>query len=279
MVIKINMEKDLVSLYLDDIRKYEVLDREEELALITASQAGDLDAKNKLILSNLKLVVSMAKKYMNRGLSFIDLISEGNFGLIYAIEKFDSSKGYRLSTYAVWWIKHSISKAITIKGREIRIPSYKYDLLSKVNKFITDNIKDGLTYPSIDEIAKNLDVTPKIIESVLQDFQDVVSLNIEIGDDICLEDVVAEVSDINSLEEKIFKDMIKTQVSNILSTLSNREREILVLRYGLDGKEIHTLEEIGKAFNITRERVRQIEKKTLDKLRVQYFDKLKDILC
>lgn len=273
------MDRDLVSLYLEDIRKYEVLTRDEEVKLITASQGGDAEAKNKLILSNLKLVVSMAKKYINRGMSFIDLISEGNFGLIYAIEKFDPDKGYRFSTYAVWWIRHSISKAVTAKGREIRIPSYKYDLLSKVNKFITDRLKEDSNYPSIEEISSNLNISKKIVESLMTDFQDVISLNIEIGEDICLEDVVAEISDNNSLEDNILNKMVKGQIKEILDSLSTREKEILTLRYGLDGSEIHTLEEIGQTFNITRERVRQIEKKTLDKLKAKYSKELKDILC
>ena len=123
------IEKDLISLYLADIRKYKILDKDEELNLLIKAKAGDEEAKNQLILSNLRLVVNIAKGYINKGLSFIDLISEGNLGLIYAIEKFDITKGFRFSTYAVWWIKQSISKAVIVKGREIRIPSYKYDLL------------------------------------------------------------------------------------------------------------------------------------------------------
>ena len=130
------IEKDLISLYLADIRKYKILDKDEELNLLIKAKAGDEESKNQLILSNLRLVVNIAKGYINKGLSFIDLISEGNLGLIYAIEKFDITKGFRFSTYAVWWIKQSISKAVIVKGREIRIPSYKYDLLNKVNRYV-----------------------------------------------------------------------------------------------------------------------------------------------
>ena len=126
------IEKDLISLYLADIRKYKILDKDEELNLLIKAKAGDEESKNQLILSNLRLVVNIAKGYINKGLSFIDLISEGNLGLIYAIEKFDITKGFRFSTYAVWWIKQSISKAVIVKGREIRIPSYKYDLLNDI---------------------------------------------------------------------------------------------------------------------------------------------------
>ena len=134
-------EKDLVSLYLNDIRKYEILDREEEEKLLLKVKEGDLEAKNKLIISNLRLVISVAKNYMNKGMTLIDLISEGNFGLIRAIDKFDIDKGFRFSTYAVWWIKQSITKALMCKGREIRIPSYKYDLLNKINKIIVEELK------------------------------------------------------------------------------------------------------------------------------------------
>ena len=136
------IEKDLISLYLADIRKYKILDKDEELNLLIKAKAGDEESKNQLILSNLRLVVNIAKGYINKGLSFIDLISEGNLGLIYAIEKFDITKGFRFSTYAVWWIKQSISKAVIVKGREIRIPSYKYDLLNKVNRYVMSRLKD-----------------------------------------------------------------------------------------------------------------------------------------
>lgn len=142
-------EKDLVSFYLDDIKEYEVLGKDEEISLLRRAKNGDIEARERLILCNLRLVVNVAKKYGSKGMSFIDLISEGNFGLIHAIEKFDVEKGYRFSTYAVWWIKQAISKAIISKGREIRIPSYKHDLLNKINKFIMDTVMLKGDYPSI----------------------------------------------------------------------------------------------------------------------------------
>ena len=147
------INRDLISLYLEDIRKYNILEKDEEFELLKKAKEGDEAAKDKLILCNLRLVVNIAKNYTNKGLSLIDLISEGNFGLIYAIEKFDITRGFRFSTYAVWWIKQSISKAIICKGRGIRIPSYKYDLLNKVNMYVTTRVKEEVVYPSIEEIA------------------------------------------------------------------------------------------------------------------------------
>jgi RNA polymerase primary sigma factor len=150
----VEKEKDLVSLYLNDIRKHEILTKEEEQELLIKAKSGDEQAKQQLILSNLRLVVNIAKNYSNKGLGFIDLISEGNFGLIHAIDKFDYTKGYRFSTYAVWWIKQAVTKAIISKGREIRIPSYKHDILNKVNKFIMGYITEYSSYPSIESHTK-----------------------------------------------------------------------------------------------------------------------------
>lgn len=270
-------EKDLVSLYLEDIRKYNILDKDEELFLLKEAKKGKPEAKNKLILSNLRLVVNIAKGYTNKGMSFIDLISEGNFGLIHAIEKFDVSKGYRFSTYAVWWIKQAISKAVISKGREIRIPSYKHDMLNRINKYIMEHVMKVGTYPSIVEISEGAEVEFSKVEKLIVEFQDIISLNAAIGDDIYLEDTIAENVD-ETLEEEILNEISRRQINEIVNGLDIREREILKLRYGLDGYEIHTLEEIGKSFNITRERVRQIEKKTLKKLRTKYSRELKDNL-
>jgi len=268
------IEKDLISLYLADIRKYKILDKDEELNLLIEAKAGNEEAKNQLILSNLRLVVNIAKGYINKGLSFIDLISEGNLGLIYAIEKFDITKGFRFSTYAVWWIKQSISKAVIVKGREIRIPSYKYDLLNKVNRYVMSRLKDEGNYPSVEEIAAELNMEADKIQDIIMDFQDPMSLSTQIGDDIYLEDTLAQQEDF-SMEEEIFNEMGRKQVRDMVNQLEEREKEILKLRYGLDGYEIHTLEEIGNTLNITRERVRQIEKKTLQKLRSKYTKELK----
>ncbi len=270
-------ERDLVSLYLEDIRNYNILTKEEELDLLIRAKSGCEEAKNKLILSNLRLVVNIAKSYVHKGMGFIDLISEGNFGLIHAIEKFDVSKGFRFSTYAVWWIKQSISKAIISKGREIRIPSYKHDLLNKVNKFIMEFVMKNSNYPAIEDIAYGLEISPKKVQKVMLEFQDLLSLNASIGDDIFLEDTISQ-PDEESLEDEVLGEIGRNEINDMLEVLKPREKEILKLRYGLDGYEIHTLEEIGKSFSITRERVRQIEKKTLQKLRTRFSEELKPYL-
>ena len=273
----VEKEKDLVSLYLNDIRKHEILTKEEEQELLIKAKSGDEQAKQQLILSNLRLVVNIAKNYSNKGLGFIDLISEGNFGLIHAIDKFDYTKGYRFSTYAVWWIKQAVTKAIISKGREIRIPSYKHDILNKVNKFIMGYITEYSSYPSIDSIAQGTGLEEKKIQKVMLEFQDMLSLNASIGDDIYLEDTISQ-ADEESLENKVLGEIAKEEINAILGLLKPREKDILTLRYGLFGQEIHTLKEVGKKFNITRERVRQIEKKTLDKLRIKYSDQLREYL-
>lgn len=270
-------EKDLVSLYLNDIRKYEVLDREEEEKFLQKVKEGDLEAKNKLIVCNLRLVISVAKNYMNKGLNFIDLISEGNFGLIRAIDKFDVNKGFRFSTYAVWWIKQSITKAVMSKGREIRIPSYKYDLLNKINKIVVEELMNTGDYPSNELIAEKLGISPEKVASIMVEFQEVVSLSTSVGDNIYLEDIILN-EESESLENDIINEISKKKIHEILGNLEERERDILKRRYGLDGYDIHTLEQVGEAFNITRERVRQIEKKTLEKLRKKYDKELSNSL-
>lgn len=266
-------EKDLVSLYLNDIRKYEILDREEEEELLLKVKEGDLEAKNKLIICNLRLVISVAKNYMNKGMTLIDLISEGNFGLIRAIDKFDIDKGFRFSTYAVWWIKQSITKALMCKGREIRIPSYKYDLLNKINKIIVEELMNTGDYPSNEIIGEKLNISPEKIANILIEFQEVMSLNESVGDNIYLEDVILNENSEN-LENDIIDEMNKAKVHEMLEGLGEREKDILMRRYGLSGYDIHTLEQVGEVFNITRERVRQIEKKTLEKLRKKYDKEL-----
>lgn len=270
-------ERDLVSLYLKDIRKYKILEKSEEEELLLKAKAGDSEAKNQLILCNLRLVVSVAKKYMSKGMNFIDLISEGNLGLIHAIDKFDLSKGYRFSTYAVWWIKQSITKAVINKGREIRIPSYKYDLFNKVNKIVMKNfVRDG-KYISEKEIAEEIGISEKKVKNIMREFQEILSLNMEVGENIYLEDTLINKSSKN-LEEKIMEKLGNEKVHEILDTLELREKEILKRRYGLDGYDINTLEEIGYEFKITRERVRQLEKKTLLKLRKKFNKDLGEIL-
>lgn len=268
-------DKDLITLYLKDIKKHRILTKEEEFDLLVKAKNGDLEAKNELITSNLKLVVNIAKSYVNKGMSFIDLISEGNMGLIYAIDKFDLKKGFRFSTYAVWWIRQAIMKAIIVKGREIRIPSYKYDLLNKINRYIMDKLQNGGNYPTVEKIAEDLQLEPEKVEDIIRDFQDPMSLSMAIGEDISLEDTIAQEQEI-SMEEEIFREMGMKHVRELVEQLDEREKSILKQRYGLDGSDIYTLEEIGKKLNITRERVRQIEKRTLEKLKFKYTKDLKD---
>lgn len=268
-------DKDLISLYLKDIKKHKLLSKEEEFSLLVKAKNGDIEAKNELITSNLKLVVNIAKGYVNKGMSFIDLISEGNMGLIYAIDKFDIDKGFRFSTYAVWWIRQAIMKAIIVKGREIRIPSYKYDLLNKINRYIMDKLQTGGNYPSVEQIAEDLHIDAEKVENIIRDFQDPMSLSMSIGEDISLEDTIAQEQEI-SMEEEIFREMGMKHIRDLVEELDEREKSILKQRYGLDGSDIYTLEEIGKSLNITRERVRQIEKRTLEKLKFRYTKDLKE---
>ncbi|ACZ01055.1 RNA polymerase sigma factor RpoD/SigA [Streptobacillus moniliformis] len=257
---------NLISLYISDLQNHELLTSEEEVELFKrVREENDEQAKHLLILSNLRLVVSEAKKLLGNGMPLIDLISEGNLGLIKSIDKFDYTKGLRFSTYAVWWIKQTIKKSIVNLGRDIRIPSYKYEQLSKVNKVIESYQNEFGDIPTAEYIAEVLGMKPSKVVLLQNEFQEIISLNDAIGDNIFLEDVIGQ-SD--NVEDDIIRNDQLSEMYNLFDkTLNPREKEILELRYGLANNKIHTLKEIGEKLSITRERVRQIEKKAITKLK------------
>lgn len=268
-------EMNLISLYLSDLRTNELLDKDEEFELLRKIREDkDEEAKNRLVLANLRLVISVAKKSLGNGLPLIDLISEGNLGLLKAIDKFDYTKGHRFSTYAVWWIKQAIKKAIINIGRDIRIPSYKHEQLAKVNKLINEYSYKHGEQPSVEYIAEKLSLKPSKVILLINEFQDILSFNETIGDNIFLEDVIGKN---DNIEELIIKEEQLMEMKELLErVLTTREREILELRYGLYNSKIHTLKDIGIILNITRERVRQIEKKAITKLK-RHFEDYRDI--
>ncbi|MFC4320809.1 RNA polymerase sigma factor RpoD [Litchfieldia salsa] len=275
--VKIN---DPVRMYLKEIGRVDLLSAEEEISLAKRIEDGDEEAKRRLAEANLRLVVSIAKRYVGRGMLFLDLIQEGNMGLIKAVEKFDYRKGYKFSTYATWWIRQAITRAIADQARTIRIPVHMVETINKLIRVQRQLLQDLGREPSPEEIGEDMDLTPEKVREILKIAQEPVSLETPIGeeDDSHLGDFIED-QDATSPSEHAAYELLKEQLEDVLDTLTDREENVLRLRFGLDDGRTRTLEEVGKVFGVTRERIRQIEAKALRKLRHPSRSKrLKDFL-
>jgi len=260
---------DSVRLYLREIGKIPLLNAEEELALAQRVVAGDKDAKDKMAEANMRLVVSIAKRYVGRGLDLLDLIQEGNTGLLRAVEKFDPDKGFKFSTYATWWIRQAITRAIADQARTIRIPVHMVETINKLLRTQRRLTQELNREPTNDEIAKEMEIDVDKVEHIMKIKQDISSLDASIRDDeedSVLADFIED-EDTVSPEESATGQLLKEQVKDMLGALTEREQKILKLRFGLEDGKSHTLEEVGQEFSVTRERIRQIEAKALAKLR------------
>ncbi|PFA62425.1 RNA polymerase sigma factor RpoD [Bacillus sp. AFS015802] len=275
--VKIN---DPVRMYLKEIGRVDLLSAEEEINLAKRIEDGDEEAKRRLAEANLRLVVSIAKRYVGRGMLFLDLIQEGNMGLIKAVEKFDYRKGYKFSTYATWWIRQAITRAIADQARTIRIPVHMVETINKLIRVQRQLLQDLGREPAPEEIAEEMDLTPEKVREILKIAQEPVSLETPIGeeDDSHLGDFIED-AEAQSPSEHAAYELLKEQLEDVLDTLTDREENVLRLRFGLDDGRTRTLEEVGKVFGVTRERIRQIEAKALRKLRHPSRSKrLKDFL-
>ncbi len=272
--------EDPVRMYLKEIGKVPLLSAEEEIELAQKMEVGDQDAKKRLAEANLRLVVSIAKRYVGRGMLFLDLIQEGNLGLIKAVEKFDYRKGYKFSTYATWWIRQAITRAIADQARTIRIPVHMVETINKLIRVSRQLLQELGREPSPEEISEEMDMPVDRVREILKISQEPVSLETPIGEeedshlgDFIQDDNVPVPSDAAAFT------LLKEQLVEVLGTLTEREQKVLRLRFGLDDGRARTLEEVGKEFNVTRERIRQIEAKALRKLRhPSRSRKLKDYL-
>lgn len=272
--------EDPVRMYLKEIGKIPLLSSDEEMKYSIAAASGDEDAKRILAESNLRLVVSIAKRYVGRGLLFLDLIQEGNIGLMKAVEKFDYDKGFKFSTYATWWIRQAITRALADQARTIRVPVHMVETINKMARVQRQLTLELNREPSEEEIAKKMGIGVDKVREVMKISQDPVSLETPIGeeDDSHLGDFIKDERSM-SPEEYATNEILKEEIKSVLLTLQEREQEVLELRFGLVDGTSHTLEEVGKKFNVTRERIRQIEAKALRKLRhPSRAKKLKDFL-
>jgi RNA polymerase primary sigma factor len=271
---------DAVKLYLKEIGRYPLLTAEKEVILAKQIESGDMHAKKMLAQSNLRLVVSIAKKYMGRGLHFLDLINEGNIGLMRAIDKYDYNKGFKFSTYATWWIRQAITRAIADQAKLIRVPVHMNDTIGKlkrINKKLTQELGRE---PTNEELAKEMDLPVEKIVDIYRIAQDPISMDTKVGDedDSFLSDFIQDESTLTPTQSTR-ESMLNDSVEDVLDSLTEKEAMVIRLRYGIDDGETKTLEDVGKMFGVTRERIRQIEAKALRKLRhPSRSQKLKDFL-
>lgn len=271
---------DHVRMYLKEIGKVPLLSADEEIDLAKRMELGDVEAKKRLAEANLRLVVSIAKRYVGRGMLFLDLIQEGNLGLIKAVEKFDFRKGFKFSTYATWWIRQAITRAIADQARTIRIPVHMVETINKLMRVERQLLQELGRSPNPEEIAKEMQIPVEKVREIMKIAQEPVSLETPIGeeDDSHLGDFIPD-NDIPAPAEAAATTMLREQLMEVLDTLTEREEKVLRLRFGIDDGKSRTLEEVGKKFNVTRERIRQIEAKALRKLRhPSRSKKLKDYL-
>jgi RNA polymerase sigma factor, sigma-70 family len=271
---------DPVKIYLKEIGRVPLLSPDEEVDLAIRISQGDVAAKKRLSEANLRLVVSIAKRYLGRGMQFLDLIQEGNLGLIKAVEKFDHTKGFKFSTYATWWIRQAITRAIADQARTIRIPVHMVETINKVKKVSSQLLHQNGHEPSADDIAAELDMPVDKVREIMRVAQEPVSLETPIGEeeDSHLGDFIPD-DDAPAPQDAASHTLLKEQLSDVLSSLTSREEKVLRLRFGLEDGRSRTLEEVGREFNVTRERIRQIEAKALRKLRhPSRSKKLKDFL-
>lgn len=271
---------DPVKVYLKEIGRVPLLSAEEEVELAIRMSEGDVAAKKRLSEANLRLVVSIAKRYVGRGMQFLDLIQEGNLGLIKAVEKFDHTKGFKFSTYATWWIRQAITRAIADQARTIRIPVHMVETINKVKKVNSQLLHENGHEPTNEQIAEKLEMPVEKVREIMRVAQEPVSLETPIGEeeDSHLGDFIPD-EDAPAPSDVASHTMLKEQLAEVLSTLTPREEKVLRLRFGLEDGRSRTLEEVGKEFNVTRERIRQIEAKALRKLRhPSRGKKLKDFL-
>ena len=259
---------DPVRMYLKEIGVVPLLSNEEEKELAIAVENGDLEAKQRLAEANLRLVVSIAKRYVGRGMQFLDLIQEGNMGLMKAVDKFDYSKGFKFSTYATWWIRQAITRAIADQARTIRIPVHMVETINKLVREQRNLLQELGQDPTPEQIAERMEMTPDKVREILKIAQEPVSLETPIGeeDDSLLGDFIED-EVIENPVDYTTRVVLREQLDEVLDTLTDREENVLRLRFGLDDGKMRTLEDVGKVFNVTRERIRQIEAKALRKLR------------